>query len=177
VVDLEEAAQAVRDTSEDAFLTAKVKTALALSKSASAFDIKVESDNGVVTLSGALPSSDDKAAILEVARGTDGVLSIVDRIQVDPSAATLTGDDELAERIADLKVESAVYERLLASEALDARRVRISVQGGVVRLMGSVPDSSQKERVREVVQSVPGVASVVNELEVQAPAAARQSSP
>ncbi len=176
VVDLEEAAEAVRDTSEDAFLTAKVKTALALSKSASAFDIKVVSDEGVVTLSGALPSSDDKEAVLEVARGTDGVLNVVDRIEVDPSAARLSDDAELAKRLADLKVESAVYERLLASEALDARRVRVTVQGGVVRLMGSVPDPSQKERVRELVESVPGVASVLNELEIQAPAAARSSS-
>jgi hypothetical protein len=51
-VDLEEAAEAIRDTSEDAILTAKVKTAIALSKSASTFDVDVDSD---------LPPIDDRA--------------------------------------------------------------------------------------------------------------------
>ena len=81
--DLEQAAETVRDTSEDAFLTAKVKTALVLSKSASAFDVDVDSDDGTVTLTGALPSNEIKVAVLDVARDTAGVVQVVDRIQVD----------------------------------------------------------------------------------------------
>jgi hyperosmotically inducible periplasmic protein len=176
-LDLEKAAKTVRDTSEDAILTTKVKAAIALSKSASTFDIDVDSDEGVVTLEGALPSSEDKAAVLSIARSTDGVLSVVDRIQVDRDAARLLGDEEAARRLADLQIETAVYERLLASEGIDARRVRVTVEGGVVRLSGSVPDSSQKELVQQLVTSVAGVGSVRNDLEIQAPAAARESLP
>jgi osmotically-inducible protein OsmY len=86
--DLEQAAQTVRDTSEDAILTAKVKTALVLSKSVSAFDIDVDSDNGTVTLTGAVSSDEARAAVLDIARDTAGVLEVVDRIQVDPRVGT-----------------------------------------------------------------------------------------
>jgi hyperosmotically inducible protein len=81
--DLEQAAETVRDTSQDAFLTAKVKTALALSKSASAFGVDVDSDGGTVTLTGAVASNEIRAAVLEIARDTAGVRKIVDRIRVD----------------------------------------------------------------------------------------------
>ena len=81
--DLEQAAETVRDTSQDAFLTAKVKTALALSKSAPAFGVDVDSDGGTVTLTGAVPSNEIRAAVLEIARDTAGVREIVDRIRVD----------------------------------------------------------------------------------------------
>jgi hyperosmotically inducible protein len=83
--DIERAAETVRDTSEDAILTAKVKSALALSKSASALEIDVDSRDGKVTLTGTLPSNEAKEAALEIARDTDGVVEVVDRIQVDPS--------------------------------------------------------------------------------------------
>ena len=81
--DLEQAAETVRDTSQDAFLTAKVKTALALSKSAPAFGVDVDSDGGTVTLTGAVPSNEIRAAVLEIAHDTAGVREIVDRIRVD----------------------------------------------------------------------------------------------
>jgi osmotically-inducible protein OsmY len=86
--DLEQAAQTVRDTSEDVVLTAKVKTALALSKSASAFDIDVDSNDGTVTLTGTVSSDEARAAVLDIARDTAGVLEVVDRIQVDPRVGT-----------------------------------------------------------------------------------------
>jgi hyperosmotically inducible protein len=83
--EIERAAETVADQSEDAILTAKVKSALALSKSASAFEIDVDSDEGKVTLTGTLPSNEAKEAVLKIARDTDGVVEVVDRIQVDPS--------------------------------------------------------------------------------------------
>jgi osmotically-inducible protein OsmY len=46
-----------------------------------------------------------------------------------------------------------------------------------VRLTGSIPDPSQKELVQQLVTSVAGVGSVRNDLEVLAPAAARESLP
>jgi hyperosmotically inducible protein len=164
--DLEQAAETVRDTSEDAILTAKVKTALALSKSAPAFDVDVDSENGTVTLTGTLPSNEARAAVLEIARDTSGVLEVVDRIQLDPSVVPGTQEEKLVERLAELEIESAVYERLLRAEGVDARWIRVWVDGRVVRLTGSVTDASQKERAAALVASVAGVAKVLNELEV-----------
>ncbi len=164
--DLEQAAETVRDTSEDAFLTAKVKTALALSKSASAFDVDVDSDDGTVTLTGAVPSNEIRAAVLDVARDTAGVLQVVDRIQVDPHVAPGTEKEALAERLTELEIETAVYERLLRAEGVDAKWIRVWVDGRLVRLTGRVPDANQRERAAALVAGVAGVEKVVNELEV-----------
>jgi hyperosmotically inducible protein len=164
--DLEQAAETVRDTSEDAILTAKVKTALALSKSASAFDVDVDSEDGTVTLKGTLASNEARAAVLEIARDTAGVLEVVDRIQLDPSVAPGTQEEKLVERLAELEIESSVYERLLRAEGVNARWIRVWVDGRVVRLTGSVTDANQKERAAALVASVAGVEKVLNELEV-----------
>jgi len=171
--DLEQAAETVRDTSEEAFLTAKVKTALALSKSASAFDVDVDSDDGTVTLTGAVRSNDIRAAVLDIARDTAGVLEVVDRLQVDPRVVSGKEKDELTERLTELQIESAVYERLLYAEGLDAKWIRVEVAGRVVRLTGSVPDSNQKQRAASLVASVAGVEQVVNRLEVSDGAAGK----
>ncbi len=164
--DLERAAEAVRDTSEDAFLTAKVKTALALSRSTSAMAVDIDSNDGTVTLTGAVPSNEIREAVLEIARDTEGVMAVVDRLQVDARAVPETNREALAKRLTELEIESAVYERLLQAEGIDAKWIRIRVDGRVVFVAGSVQDSAQKERVSALVASVAGVESVVNELEV-----------
>jgi len=164
--DLEHAAETVRDTSKDAFLTVKVKTALALSKSASAFGVDVDSNGGTVTLTGAVPSNEIRAAVLEIARDTAGVREVVDRIDVDAQVIPRIEEDQRAGRVAELEIESAVYELLLHAEGVDARWIRVSVDGREVRLTGNVPDSYQKERAASLVASVAGVETVLNELEV-----------
>ena len=172
--DLEQAAETVRDSSADAFLTTKVKTALLLSKSASALDVDVDSDEGTVTLTGAVPSNDIRAAVIDVARDTAGVLEVVDRMQVDARVAPGMepgNKDELAKRLTELEIESAVYERLLHAGEIDAKWIRVRVDGRVVRLTGSVPDSSHRERAASLVAAVAGVEKVMNELEVSRRAA------
>jgi osmotically-inducible protein OsmY len=164
--DLAQAAETVRDTSKDALLTAKVKTALLLSKSASALDVDVDSDDGTVTLTGAVPSDEIKAAVLDVTRDTAGVREVVDRIQVDPHVVSGPEEGKLAERLTELEIETAVYERLLHAEGVDARWIRVLVVGRVVRLTGSVPDSNQKDRAAALVASIAGVEKVLNELGV-----------
>ena len=50
--EVNQAIASVKDASENAILTSKVKTALALSKHVSAFDINVDTNDGIVTLKG-----------------------------------------------------------------------------------------------------------------------------
>jgi osmotically-inducible protein OsmY len=166
VGDLEQAAESVRDTSKDAILTAKVKAALALSKSTSAFEVDVDSDDGTVTLTGAVSSDEARTTVLDITRNTEGVVAVVDHLRIDSSSAPASREKRLSERVTELQIESAVYERLLHDETVDARRIRVSVDGRVVRLAGSVPDSTQSVRVEKLVASIAGVEKVVNDLEV-----------
>ena len=69
---IQSAAYAAKETSEDAALTTKVKTALSLSKRVSAGTIDVDSGGGVVTLRGEGPSDDIRQLAENIARDGAG---------------------------------------------------------------------------------------------------------
>ncbi|HJO03340.1 MAG TPA: BON domain-containing protein [Acidobacteriota bacterium] len=77
---LDEAGRGARDLR----LTTAVRTALALHKNFSLFDIDVEADaeEGVVTLQGEVGSADERSLAELITRGVDGVDIVVNRLEV-----------------------------------------------------------------------------------------------
>jgi sporulation protein YlmC with PRC-barrel domain len=67
---------AMRDTSADAALTAKVKAALALNKSAPATTINVDSQDGIVTLRGEVNEQQTRELAGKIAQDTPGVREV-----------------------------------------------------------------------------------------------------
>jgi hyperosmotically inducible periplasmic protein len=61
---------------DDASITAKVNASLATDKDLSAIKIDVDTQNGVVTLSGPAPSATARERASEIARGVKGVSSV-----------------------------------------------------------------------------------------------------
>jgi len=68
--------------SSDAWITAKVKTALLMHKNVSAKNTKVSTKDGVVTLRGEADSADQKDMTTEFAREVDGVRDAVNNMKV-----------------------------------------------------------------------------------------------
>ena len=68
-------------TVSDAALTAKVKTAFAADDMVKARNINVDTVNGVVTLHGVVNSAAEKQRALDIARRTEGVLSVKDNLR------------------------------------------------------------------------------------------------
>jgi hyperosmotically inducible protein len=66
----------------DAALTTAVKTKFLADTAISGLKIDVDTKDGVVTLTGTLPSAAEKTQALKVARETEGVKSVVDRLKV-----------------------------------------------------------------------------------------------
>jgi hyperosmotically inducible protein len=64
------------DKVDDAVITTKVKAAIAADKDLSAIKIDVDTQNGVVTLSGPAPTASAKEHASEVARTIKGVTSV-----------------------------------------------------------------------------------------------------
>jgi len=73
---IERAAYAAKETSHDAALTTKVKTALSLSKRIPADKIDVDSQGSVVTLRGEVPSDEIRDLTESVARDVPGVSEV-----------------------------------------------------------------------------------------------------
>lgn len=70
------------DAVSDAALTTKVKTKFLADDDISGLKIDIDSNNGVVTLTGTVPSAAEKALAIKVAKATDGVKSVVDKLKV-----------------------------------------------------------------------------------------------
>ena len=74
------AGEAVRDAS----VTAKIKAKMALDDLVKARTIDVTTDGTSVTLSGRVHSNDERDRALRLARETEGVQQVVDRLRVEP---------------------------------------------------------------------------------------------
>jgi osmotically-inducible protein OsmY len=72
----ESAAYAAKETSRDAALTSKVKTAFALSKRIPSDRINVDSEGDVVTLRGEVPSEEIRQLAEMIARDVPGVSEV-----------------------------------------------------------------------------------------------------
>ena len=65
-----------------AALTAKIKSKMALDDTIRATRIDVDTSDGVVTLHGSVSSASQRERALQLARETDGVTSVVDRLEI-----------------------------------------------------------------------------------------------
>ncbi len=77
-----DAASKTAEATADAAVTAKVKTKFLADSSIAGLKIDVDTKDNVVTLSGTVASAAEKRRAVEVARETDGVKSVVDRLKV-----------------------------------------------------------------------------------------------
>ena len=66
----------------NAGITTRIKSKMALDEIVEAADIDVDTENGVVTLTGTVASTAERDRALQLARETQGVTSVVDRLSV-----------------------------------------------------------------------------------------------
>jgi hyperosmotically inducible protein len=78
----EEAGHAIADATADARITAAIKAKLLTNRDLSGLSISVNTTDGVVTLSGAVPSIDAISKAMVVALDTDGVKQVISALQV-----------------------------------------------------------------------------------------------
>jgi len=122
--------------------------------------ISLSVENGVVTLGGHARTDVDKDSAVALASTYPGVKDVVDDIEVDPTSIM---DDQTR-----LAVARSVYGYpSLNKYAIDpAKPIRISVQNGHVELYGVVDSKADKDAAYLRANSVPGVFSVKNYLQV-----------
>jgi osmotically-inducible protein OsmY len=66
----------------DGSLTAKIKAKMALDDTVKALDLNVDTVNGVVTVRGKVRTSSERERALTLARETNGVRQVIDRVTV-----------------------------------------------------------------------------------------------
>ena len=77
-----EAAEHLGDTVAEATLTAKIKSKMALDDHVNARAINVDTSGGVATLTGVVASKDERKRAVQLARDTDGITRVVDKLEI-----------------------------------------------------------------------------------------------
>ncbi len=165
----------VKDTSQDAATTTKVKTALLLSKHVSAFDTQVGTDRGAVTLTGEVPTEEIKRLAAAIAQDTSGVDSVHNNLTVDPG---VRGNPEVAsigDRVADLEIKTLVTDQLAQAPELKDQRITVQVSKQRVSLDGAVDSPAQRRAADRIALLVPGVQGLTSNLVISTVAASPES--
>lgn len=162
---MDKAENKVKDTAtemkgavSDSWLTSKTKIALFADDRVKGRDVRVETVKGEVFLRGKVDSEEAKAAATDVAKGTEGVKSVKNDLQVvAPSARKAVQAD-------DKQITKAV-ETSFGKDA-QLKKIDVRTDAGVVVLSGEVPNISVSAKASEMAHRVAGVKSVKNELRV-----------
>jgi osmotically-inducible protein OsmY len=155
--DVAQSEEAIKNTVKDALLydprvnPSQINIEIVIPKAA--VDVPRTAD---VTLTGTVSSLAVKMAAEEDARNTIGVSRV--RNQLIAPERRVENDSELMN-----SVEKALRE----DPELGSFSLRISISDGNIRLRGTVGSHSDKQHAEEIVSSVSGVVSVVNDLKVE----------
>jgi hyperosmotically inducible protein len=147
------------DVMTDASVTASIKMNLLEDADIPALAINVDTHDGIVTLFGQADNEEQRKIAEAHARHVPGVIEVRNEIRIVDS-------DQSMETVADVTLEKEVRKAVDKREPLQRCPIVVSVKGGVVRLLGNVPNSELKLAAATTARTVSGVRSVRNELQV-----------
>ncbi|RJP79603.1 MAG: BON domain-containing protein [Desulfobacteraceae bacterium] len=122
-------------------------------------DVKIESEEGVVTLTGTVNEKDHKTLAEETVLNLPGVKSVDNQMEFEGKVSSEDSDPWLI-----TKVKST----LLFHRNVSATGTEVLAEDGTVTLRGEAASQAQKDLTTEYVKDVEGVKKVKNEMTVLA---------
>ena len=120
-------------------------------------DIKIESKDGAVTLTGFVSEESHKSLAQDTVAGLPGVKSVDNKLEVKGAPPAANSDAWLSTK---------VKLTLLFHRSVSAEKTEVDVKDGIVTLRGEATSEAQKELTTEYVKDVEGVKDVKNEMTV-----------
>jgi osmotically-inducible protein OsmY len=153
---------------DDAAITAQVKTRLLADDQTRTININVDTEAGVVTLRGTVPTEAAKARAEEIAKAVDGVQVVANSLLIgdssmNPQTATAKTKEAVNEgehMAGDAWITTKVKSQLLADSDVKGLDINVSTKDGVVTLAGKVPTTAMRDKAISVAQGVKGVKKV-----------------
>jgi osmotically-inducible protein OsmY len=150
----------------DAWITMKVKTALAFHKNVSASDTEVNTQKGVVTLSGSADNNAKKQLTGEYAKDVEGVTEVRNNLTVaNPPRPHRT----VGEKVDDASITAQIKTTLLFRKSTHAMATKVHTKDGVVTLHGEARNGAERDLVTKLAEDIDGVKHVSNRMTVKKP--------
>ncbi len=176
---------------KDSWITMKVHSQFVPEDALEDSDIDVETNAGVVTLTGTVPTAAGKTRAVAIAKATDGVTRVTDRLRIAPEdaedlpaaaagaagatgAAAREGARETREagrragsNVSDGWLTSKIYAQFITEDALEDSDIDVETERGVVTLTGTAPTKAGATRAEQIAKMTDGVQSVSNKITVK----------
>ncbi len=146
---------------DDTVITAGVKSALLADPDVKSFDLKVETRKGEVQLSGFAQNQTQIERAVSLARGVQGVKSVLNNLSLKGAPVSLGAG------VDDAVITTRVKAALLNDPAVKSGDISVATSKAQVQLSGFVNDQKQMDRAIEVARSVENVAGVSNEMVIK----------
>ena len=157
-------AQTVNDSS----ITAQVKSKLASDAGTSATRINVDTEGGVVTLSGIVPTTAEKERAEQMAGTTEGVKRVMNNITVDARTSGATGSAPTGSGIGDGPSDTTILTKIKTQFLTEGIvGTNVDVNNGHVLLKGNVESPQEKTQAETIARKTEGVRDVTNQLTVK----------
>jgi hyperosmotically inducible periplasmic protein len=147
-----------RRSAGDTTINTAVKNKLAADPTTSATRINVDTSNGVVTLSGKVPTAAEKSEAERIARNTQGVTQVVNNISTEQGEGGPGGTSN------DTAILTSIKAKYLTNGIIGTN---VDVKNGEVTITGEVDNAQEKARAEEIARQTSGVKSVKNQLTIK----------
>lgn len=138
------------------------------------YDVKVEVDNGVATLSGEVATQAQRTEAARLADDVTGVTRIENKIEVDAAADTTLADrakrglSKTGDAIDDAWITTKVSWFFMGEDALEGSNINVDTKANVVTLKGTVRSEAGRARAKALAARTEGVKDVKDELTIAA---------
>ena len=139
---------------DDATIAAKVDARLIAEKDMPSRWVSVQSIEGVVTLTGYLPSDSHIKRAVYITENTKGVHSVSSELEI--------GSPEISSLFTDSWITTQAKTRLWNDKIVSGFSIHVETVDGKVYLQGIVNDFTHRQHAKKLVSDVKGVTAVVD---------------
>ena len=155
------------ESAEPAWITTKIQAQYFINPEIKPWNIDVTTSNeGVVTLEGEVDAADDKAEAVRIARATDNVTRVDDRLRIKGQPNTADATPATGIERPDVWLTAKIQSKYFLDDEVKGHEINVETNNAVVTLNGTIENEAQRRQAIAIARSTEGVKDVVDRLQV-----------